>query len=302
MTENAPYLSGTALARRLNMPPRELFTRLAEHGWIVRQNEQWRLTRKGEFEGGKYLEHERFGNYIAWPERVLEHRLFNDGPDATWLTASALGTRIGLPARQANLLLLELGWIRKGVKGWELTPRGKAVGGIQEEFADTGVPYVRWPVTLPGNPVLSDNLQVIHAYEHLGEAAERDLFGADPEREIRIEVAGGKALRALDGHVLHSKAQLVICHWLYMSEIVHAFGRRLPVEGDYRCDFYLPSLHLYIEYWGDEAAPGQLSAKLEKKSVYERYGLKLLELDAEDLPRLDEVLPRKLLKHGLAVY
>jgi hypothetical protein len=41
---------------------------------------------------------------------------------------------------------------------------------------------------------------------------------------------------------------------------------------------------------------------LEKKSVYERYGLKLLELDAEDLQRLDEVLPRKLLKHGLAVY
>jgi hypothetical protein len=83
---------------------------------------------------------------------------------------------------------------------------------------------------------------------------------------------------------------------------VHAAGRRLSVEGDYRCDFYLPSLQLYIEYWGDETAPGQLSAKLAKRSVYERSGLALLELDAEDLPRLDEVLPRKLLKYGLAVY
>ena len=55
-------------------------------------------------------------------------------------------------------------------------------------------------------------------------------------------------------------------------------------------------------HWGDETAPGQLSAKLAKRGVYERNGLALLELDAEDLPRLDEVLPRKLLKYGLAVY
>jgi hypothetical protein len=94
----------------------------------------------------------------------------------------------------------------------------------------------------------------------------------------------------------------MICHWLYMSGIGHAAGRRLPVEGEYRCDFYLPSLQLYIEYWGDENAPGQLSAKLAKRGVYERSGLSLLELDAEDLPKLDEVLPRKLLKYGLAVY
>ena len=71
----------------------------------------------------------------------------------------------------------------------------------------------------------------------------------------------------------------MICHWLYMSGIGHAAGRRLPVEGEYRCDFYLPSLQLYIEYWGDENAPGQLSAKLAKRGVYERSGLSLLELD-----------------------
>ena len=43
-------------------------------------------------------------------------------------------------------------------------------------------------------------------------------------------------------------------------------------------------------------------AKLDKKAVYERHGLKLLEIGPDDLARLDEVLPRKLLKHGLAVY
>lgn len=283
------------------MPAREFFSLLAEHGWIARQGEQWRLTGKGEFEGGVYLNNERFGPYIGWPEKILQHRLFTASQEHSLLSTAMLGTRVGLSARQANLLLLELGWIRKGIKGWELTPQGKALGGVQEEYPDTGVPYVRWPATLPANPVLNQNLQVIHAYEHLGESAEGDLFG-DPEREIRVDVEGSKALRALDGHVLASKARLMICHWLYMSEIVHAVGRRLPVEGDYRCDFYLPALQLYLEYWGDENAPGQISAKLEKRAVYERHGLKLLELDAEDLPRLDEVLPRKLLKHGLAVY
>ena len=300
MAESEQYVSGSALAKRLNMPTRELFALLTEHGWIVRQGEHWKLTRKGEFEGGRYLNSERFGTYVAWPERIIDHRLFTTSPEATLLTASALGNRVGLSARQTNLLLLELGWIRKGVKGWEVTPRGRALGGVQEENPDTGIPQVRWPPTLQGNAVLDENLRVIHAYEHLGEAAERDLFG-DPDREIRVDVDGGLALRALDGHVLHSKAQLMICHWLYMSEIVHAFGRRLPVDGDYRCDFYLPASQLYIEYWGDEAAPGELAAKLAKKAVYERHGLRLLELDASELQKLDEVLPRKLLRFGVGV-
>jgi len=236
----------------------------------------------------------------AWTEAIIEHRLFSSHPETSLLTAAALGARMQLSARQCNLLLLELGWIQKGVKGWQLTPRGQTIGGVQEEYPDSGVPYVRWPASLQNNPVLIENLRIVHAYAHLDEAtAERDLF-VGPEQEIALPGNGG--LRALDGHVMHSKAQLMICHWLYMSEIVHAFHRRLPVEGDYLCDFYLPSLHLYIEYWGDETEPGQLSAKLHKKEIYERHGLRLLELAIDDLQRLDEVLPRKLLKYGLAVY
>lgn len=301
MPETEIFVSGTSLARRLNMPTKELFRLLSEHGWIQRQGEQWRLTGKGEFEGGRYRHSERFGQYIAWPETLLQHRIFNAGQEHGLLGSAMLGERFGLSARQVNLLLHELGWIRRALRGWEITPRGKVLGGIQEEYPDTGVPHVRWPAAIQSHPVLEQNLRVMHAYEHLGEAEGVDLF-ADPEADICVELAGDKALRALDGHVLQSKAHLMICHWLYMSGIVHAAGRRLPVEGDYRSDFYLPSLQLYLEYWGDENAPGQLSAKLAKRAVYERHGLSLLELDAEDLPRLDEVLPRKLLKHGLAVY
>jgi hypothetical protein len=301
MAEADTYLSGTALARRLSIPTRELFRMLSEHGWIERHGEHWRLTGRGEFEGGRYQNSERFGPYIAWPETVLQHRLFTADNDHSMLTSAMLGERFGLSARQTTLLLHELGWMRRAVKGWEITSRGKTLGGVQEEYPDTGVPFVRWPAALQKHPVLLQNLRVVQALEHVGEVHDVDLF-ADPEAELRVDIAGARAHRALDGHVLHSKAHLMICHWLYMSGIVHAAGRRLPVEGDYRCDFYLPSLQLYLEYWGDEGAPGKLSAKLAKRAVYERSGLTLLELDAEDLPRLDEVLPRKLLKYGLAVY
>lgn len=302
MTETEAWLSGTALAKRLNIPTRELFSLLAAHGWIQRQGEHWRLTGKGEFEGGRYQNSERYGAYIAWPERVIHHRLFSGSShEHSLLTSAMLGARLGLSARQVNLLLLELGWVRKGLKGWELSPQGRALGGLQEEYPDSGVPYVRWPAGLPSNPVLLRTLRVVKAYGSLGETGEGDLFG-DPAEEILLDMDGAPAFCALDGHVLRSRAGVLICHWFYMSGIVHAVGRRLPLEGEYRCDFYLPAQHLYVEYWGDEGAPGLLSAKLEKRALYERSGLALLELDAEDLPRLDEVLPRKLLKHGLAVY
>lgn len=52
MQQTDQYLSGSALARRLNIPSRELFALLVENGWIVRQGEQWRLTRKGNSRAG----------------------------------------------------------------------------------------------------------------------------------------------------------------------------------------------------------------------------------------------------------
>ena len=292
-------LSSSALARQLELPARELFALLVEHGWINRDGDQWKLTAKGEFEGGRYRQSERFGRYIVWPPLVAGHRIFKVTGADTLLTTSQLAGRLGLSARQTCLLLLELGWIKKGVKGWLLTERGARLDGVQEEHADSGVPYVRWPATLVTNPVLNENLHVVHAYEHLDDGYERDMF---VEADAEIHLHGGDGLRALDGHVLRNKAELMICHWLYMAEIVHAHRRKLPVEGDYRCDFYLPSLHLYIEYWGDESASGQLAGKLRKKAIYQREKLNLLELNSEDIHRLDEVLPKKLLRYGLAVY
>ena len=48
---------------------------------------------------------------------------------------------------------------------------------------------------------------------------------------------------------------MLIDNWLYMQQIAHAYERKLPVEEDVYCDFYLPAGKAYIEYWGMEKDP-----------------------------------------------
>ena len=109
---------------------------LLEHGWITRSADSWQLTSKGEFEGGRYLNSERFGTYIGWPERIATHRIFVANPDARRWSAAALAYRIGLTPRLSSLLLRELGWVAPGLRGWILTDRGRELGGSEEGGPD----------------------------------------------------------------------------------------------------------------------------------------------------------------------
>jgi len=108
--------------------------------------------------------------------------------------------------------------------------------------------------------------------------------------------------RATDGHFVRSKAEMLIDNWLYMTEIVHAYERKLPVEENVYCDFYIPTGKVYIEYWGYENDSKYLSRKKEKISIYEKYGFNLIELNDEDVQNLDGILPRLLLKYGVQAY
>jgi hypothetical protein len=292
-------ISTSAVAKMLHMPSKELFSMLVDNGWILRGGEGWRLTKKGEFEGGRYTTHEKFGTYITWPSSITNHRIFTEASDNTVLTASGLGNRLGLSARHVNLVFLELGWLNKGIKGWELSARGKEAGGIQMEYPDTGIPYVTWPREIMQHPVVEKTLQIIHSYDEIEESPEPDLFGDDA---VQVPNSGAVGYRTLDGHVVETRAESLIANWLYMSEIVYAYRRMLPVEDNYQCGFYLPAIHLYIEIWGDSEDSGTLAAKLAKRQVYQRYGLDLLELSESDAEILDDVLPKRLLKYGLAVY
>jgi hypothetical protein len=95
---------------------------------------------------------------------------------------------------------------------------------------------------------------------------------------------------------------MLIDNWLYMSEIVHAYERKLPVEEDVYTDFYLPVGKVYIEYWGLENDPKYAARKQEKLRIYHKYGFNLIELHDADIQNLDDILPKKLLMFGIKAY
>ena len=109
-------------------------------------------------------------------------------------------------------------------------------------------------------------------------------------------------LRTTDGHYVHCKAEVLIDNWLYMADIVHAHERRLPIDEETYCDFYLPSGRVYIEYWGEQNSAEALEQKARKQDIYKRYNFKLIELNDQDIQDLDKVLPRLLLKSGIDSY
>jgi hypothetical protein len=84
-----------------------------------------------------------------------------------------------------------------------------------------------------------------------------------------------------------------------MQQIVHAVERKIPIEEEVYCDFYIPQKKIYIEYWGMEKNP-KYAARMEvKKAIYQKYNLNLIELNDEDIMNLDDELPRRLIKFGV---
>lgn len=101
--------------------------------------------------------------------------------------------------------------------------------------------------------------------------------------------------RALDGHYVRTKSEVIIDNWLYNKRIVHAYERKLPIEEDMFCDFFLPQCECYIEYWGMQDAEYS-KRKRKKQDLYRKYGLPLIELSEKGIQNIDDVLPKKLRK------
>src|SRR6478609_3018198 len=210
------HISTTALARLLHKESKELFILLAQGGWMLKVDNHWQLTEKGKFEGGIYINHPKYGEYIAWPESVQDHPLLQLLPEAP-LSATHLGSKVDLPARLINLVLAERGWIKRHIRGWLLTPRGKAIGGEQHSSEQSGIPYVTWPETLLENPLF---LQII------------------------AQVNGTsfhQFHKALSGQPVNSAEELIVENWLYIAGVNHARNYHLQF-GDEKAsvDFFLP--------------------------------------------------------------
>jgi len=97
-----------------------------------------------------------------------------------------------------------------------------------------------------------------------------------------------------DGHRVRSKAEQIIDNWLYHKGIVHAYERKVPIEEEVYCDFFIPlGQKVWIEYWG-MAEEKYLKRKELKKNFYAKHKKNLIELNDKDIEKIDDVMPIKL--------
>jgi hypothetical protein len=297
LSEEENKLSTTALARKLDIPAQQLFATLKDYGWINRAEDSWFLTGKGEFEGGSYVDSRRYGRYIVWPDRLLQHPLLSAIESNKRISASAMRRYYPrLHPRLINRALAELGLQVHTVLGWELTDQGRRLHGQQEESENSGAFYVTWPHEIVDHPVIHRELQRLSdsGIESTVEvsAVADDLFAA---------AEADSCHQGVDGHGLDTALERQVCNWLYMAQLAHAYRRSLPVEEVLFADFYLPGARVYIECWELEEPHERLSLKLKKQDVYRDMKLQLVEVHARDIDRLDETLGRALQDLGIRV-
>jgi hypothetical protein len=294
MTESIKQISTTALAKNYSISSKEMFLQLSNLGLIEKKGDVWSLTNEGVKRGGRFVESKRFGKYIAWPENLS----LNVTPAEKLITSTVIGKQYNLSANKINFLLSELGWVYKGLKGWLTTPQGVRQGAIQDEDKKSGIPYIRWPESILENKLLQNSVEQLSGTTISTEPVQETTTSEEKGFREKFEAKH----RATDGHFVRSKAEMLIDNWLYMAEIVHAYERKLPVEEDVYCDFYIPTGKVYIEYWGYENDPKYLKRKETKREIYKKYGFNLIELQDEHVQNLDDILPRLLLKHGIQAY
>lgn len=297
---NIKLQSTTSLAKELKISSNELFSKMEANRLITRNGKIWELTPKGKAKGGVYKKGVNIDRYIAWPSSITsEINEISEVDSHSLITATTIGKSFNIPATRVNSIISELGWIKKdAINGWHVTELGKNVGGVEEKHTTSGVPYVRWASTIIKNRILIDNVRQVS-----GEATlinKEESHKENDSESVGFREKFPAQHRSKDGHQVRSKSELIIDNFLYDAKIVHACERKIPIEEEMYCDFYIPTGKVYIEFWGlDEDT--YLARKKKKLEIYSKYKLNLIELFEKDVSNLDDTLPGKLRVFGITV-
>lgn len=297
------FLSTTALANELQMKPSDLFEKFKSLGWVEKKNDKWILTETGRKKGGEIRKSPKYGEFIVWPENISLNQGQQSNEKSKYLSATAIGKEFNVSSQRINLILSELGLIEKDVAGWEITKLGKSIGGKQLEHETSGGSYVIWLESI------LQNKSLLEFFKESSIEAQPELkpsnISISPSQKSTAEYHDTfrekfPALqRTLDGHYVRSKSEMLIDNFLYINGIVHAYERKLPIQEDLYCDFYIPSgrrgPQMYIEFWGLENDPKYLDRKNKKIETYKKYEFPLIELTEPEINNLEEVLTRKLI-------
>lgn len=292
------YISTSSLANKLDINSSDLFEKLKSIGWIERSSERWILTDLGKQKGGQTRSNAKFGEYIVWPENIkVDNGHYKESPKL--LNATAIGKHFDISSQRLNLILSELGWIEKDIAGWQITKLGKGLGGKQFEHETSGGTYVLWPDNILTNKNLASVFTEVTLDEQPTLQSAKELLLTTNEN-FREKFPA--TLRTKDGHMVRSRAEVIIDNALYDYKLAHAYERKLPIEEDLYSDFFIPTENVYIEFWGREDDPKYSERKKVKIEIYRKYDFKLIELSDSDISNLDDHLPKKLLKYGIKVY
>lgn len=304
------YISTSALANELDIKSSDLFDKLKKLGWIERKNDKWVLTDLGKKKGGQTRNNPKFGEYIVWPENIS----FDNGQQIErpkLINATAIGKHFDISSQRLNLILSELGLIEKDLAaGWEITKLGKSIGGRQFEHETSGANYVLWPESI----LQYKRLLEVFKENSTEQPQKQAATVSSPQTETQVANINKDNFRekfeakhrTIDGHYVRSKAEMLIDNWLYQYGLVHAYERKLPIDEDVYCDFYIPSGNgrpqaVYIEFWGLENDPKYTERKNQKIEIYKREGLSLIELTDADLQNIDDILAKKLRQFKVSI-
>ena len=125
------YISTSALSKKLSIPKHQLDEMLLAVNFIEREDEGFVLTNVGIQNGGCMKNHPKFGDYIAWDEDIkIPNKLITQGKE--FFSSTKIASKYNLSARKINLILSEIGFIERYLKGWTITILGSKNGGIQK--------------------------------------------------------------------------------------------------------------------------------------------------------------------------
>lgn len=220
----------------------------------------------------------------------------SSSPSISLLSATSISEKLEISKHKVNPILAELGLLNKERNGWVATKRGIGFGAVQKTHPQDNTPYVLWSESILKNPVFLGTIESLK-----GNNLEPIKTETNTKLGFREKFRDSAQHRTTDGHFVRSKAEVLIDNWLYMAELVHAYERRLPIEEEVYCDFYIPRGKVYVEYWGYENEPEYVARKKVKQELYQKYELNLIELNDEHIKNLDDYLPRMLLKFGVIV-
>ena len=178
------------------------------------------------------------------------------------LSATRLSEHFNLRVYKVNPTLAEIGLLEKVEQGWAPTARGLALGAQEKFDSRKNSKYVVWPADILENSVFC------YAFRSLVDEPSPVTPAPTHDSGFREGLRSQAKYRTNDGHWVRSKAEVLIDNWLYVMGLVHAYERRLPIEAEVYCDFYLPQGRLYIEYWGYEQDPQYTARQAEKRRLY----------------------------------